>query len=431
MPSEQVAPVRPSFSHPSLNAQAYDNRYGAVCCRDCGYNWSTHSLSIHRLPRFCPAGENGRFQREIASLGRNFIGTDGATDAVDRPNTRCINCDYSWGEHHGTECPPILPPDMRASLRTSSGAEWIDDNLNPAQGTRVSPMRRPARKEANGLKGIFPGEVIRSVRKFGIEIEMTHLDKRAFQEDMSKYNIPYGDTTRRGSEHGENGAWILKGDGSVHGMALELISPPMCGPKGIAEVKFVMGLLNANQAKVDESCGLHVHHHASDLDDNHLKNLLIVWYKYQDLMYMIADPRRETSQYCRKLEESDFRRVVGLKRGFAAQVRTWSRYQGLNFESLNRHGTVEFRLLEGTLNTEKVEAWVSLTQRLVLLAKHTKRPIKPNKVKDQVQLLGAITKMLSRHCMSASEREEQAFLILSRAYHANKQKRKAETAGAI
>lgn len=264
----------------------------------------------------------------------------------------------------------------------------------------------------------IPGELVTS-RRFGVEIELTALRIPDFTTDMTSYSIPFRNTDSAGSGREALTSWTLKRDGSVHGQGLELVSPPLTGVKGLAQLKLVTELVKINGGKVDDSCGLHVHHSAQDLEDKHLKNLLVLWYKYQDLCYGVADPSRQNNRYCQKLAPADFTRLHAMQRGFGAAVRQEDRYKGLNFASLNIHNTVEFRLLEGTLNVRKIEAWVALTQRLVRLARYLDT-VEPNSVSDQFHLLGSVTKMLSRNGYKASEEETQAFNLLSSYYHKNK-----------
>ena len=297
---------------------------------------------------------------------------------------------------------------------TFAGLHNIDGTcpiLQQATGVRRPAQQRQPRPQTN------PGELVTS-RRFGVEIELIHLNTEAFKNDMGRYAIPYIPTQRSGSTTGTPTSWQLKHDGSVHGMGLELISPPLSGVKGLAEVKLVTELAKANGGRVDDSCGLHVHHSASDLTDAHLKNLLVLWYKYQDLAFGVANASRQNNRYCNKLSEQEFQSLHGMTRGFGAALRGMERYKGLNFASLNVHNTIEFRLLEGTLNVRKIEAWIALTQRIIRVARYS-GSIDPSKVGAQFQLLGAVTKMLSRNGYQASEEESEAFNLLSSYYHKN------------
>lgn len=315
---------------------------------------------------------------------------------------RCRRCHESIGSHY------------------RPNGQCHDEQLNPGQ---VMVSAEPSRQAINAATPrqrqarTTPGELVTS-RRFGVEIELTHLNTAPFQADMQRYSIPYQSTNRSGSTQGTPSAWQLKHDGSVHGMGLELISPPLSGVKGLAEVKLVVELAKANGGRIDDSCGLHVHHSAHDLADSHLKNLLVLWYKYQDLAYGVANASRQNNRFCYKLSDAEFNQLYGMSRGFGAAVRGLERYRGLNFASLNAHNTIEFRLLEGTLNSRKIEAWIALTQRIIRVARYSGN-IDPSKVGSQFQLLGAVTKMLSRNGYQASEEETEAFNLLSSYYHKN------------
>lgn len=261
-----------------------------------------------------------------------------------------------------------------------------------------------------------PTSELVTARKFGVELELTGLAIDAFLSDCQRYGVNVVREYNGGSTRRTPTSWILKRDGSVHGLGLELVSPPMQGVKGLAEVRFVLELVKANGGTVDVSCGLHVHHSAHDLEAAHLRNLLVMFWKYQDMLYLVADPARAANHYCRKLSDAEFNAWLASQ-DIGTSLRNMDRYRGINFASLNVHRTVELRLLEGTTNAAKVIAWVSLTQRLVRVARWASAPMEANKVGAQFQLLGAVTKMLSRNGNTVSEEEEQAFNLLSGYYH--------------
>jgi hypothetical protein len=102
-------------------------------------------------------------------------------------------------------------------------------------------------------------------------------------------------------------------------------------------------LLKAISARVNKSCGLHVH-----LDMRHGRNsqeditsLLLC----QTLLYRMNPIERRYSKYCKP----------GTK-----DLHTRDRYYGINTEAIRKHGTIEVRIHKGTVDTKEIYLWTSL-----------------------------------------------------------------------
>src|SRR5207245_2581840 len=130
----------------------------------------------------------------------------------------------------------------------------------------------------------------------------------------------------------------------------------------MAELKLVLGFVNSCEGKVNKSCGLHVHHNVSDFNVDQLKRLFALTYKYQKMLYLLADPSRWSSTYCHPTKLSEFRDIWRLNgtdfRRRVTNGRENDRYHGVNFAAIDRHNTVEFRMMEGSINERKIEAWI-------------------------------------------------------------------------
>lgn len=309
----------------------------------------------------------------------------------------CDYCGHKWALHDGGACDLTVVPTVVPRV------------------IQAVPRPQVVRQEDETGEGPTPREIpstLLSQRKFGVEIELIRLNKSSFKEKMRKYNINYED----GEGWADNTKWVLKSDGSVGGDGLELVSPPLKGPDGLAELKLVLGLINSCNGRVDETCGLHVHHDVRNLNEAQLKRLLSLYKKYEKLLYLIASPERFQSSYCKPRTMTQFNTIMSAS-SFRTATRQ-DRYQGLNFCSIDRHGTVEFRLLEGTTNEKKIEAWVILTQRLVFKARNGGRVVYNTvtglRSVDNIDLMGR-TLGLKR-----SEQESHSFLILKECYNKHK-----------
>lgn len=240
-------------------------------------------------------------------------------------------------------------------------------------------------------------------RRFGVEIEAYGLTMDRVTEVVASATARGCQVVGYGDAHRTIPAWKVTSDGSVRGEhTFELVSPPLAGAGGLADLKAVLNAISRAGARVNRSCGLHVHHDAADLDVTHLKALATLWWRFEDVLLYFVSPSRRANSYARPAVDRGFGSAFGLPRtasvadevsAFAAKMSTRhqrkdtfanavqpDRYSMLNFQALARHGTVEFRAHQGTVNYAKVEAWIALTQTLVTRARHARVTIAPRLV---------------------------------------------------
>ena len=207
-------------------------------------------------------------------------------------------------------------------------------------------------------------------RKFGIEIEAYNVDKTALARALNAAGIL---CAVEGYNHQTRGYWKIVSDCSLQGnQTFELVSPILEGDNGLMQVEIVCQVLKTLNAKVNTSCGLHVHIDARDIDVNGLKRVSKMWMKYESCFDAIVTPSRRNNAFAKGLRC----KFVNLDAAFAAidatQTRagiayamnrdgcSTSRYHKLNLESLQRHGTIEFRQHQGTVDGIKITSWVKL-----------------------------------------------------------------------
>jgi hypothetical protein len=210
---------------------------------------------------------------------------------------------------------------------------------------------------------------------FGVEFE--------FASPMEQYDTAVAltevglETEDEDYNHEDCYYWKIVEDSSVYGEGfypMELVSPPMRGREGLAELERACLALQAIDCEVNPSCGLHVHHDARMLDDDAWKLLLKSVLKYEDTIDAMMGPDRVNNNYAKRMRRYGvsvpemFRRVDEAWDVWDLHRIWYSRFQKLNIEALEVHGTVEFRQHGGTLDFCDVAAWVSFTQGLVLRA---------------------------------------------------------------
>lgn len=217
-------------------------------------------------------------------------------------------------------------------------------------------------------------------RTFGIELEfiLPHrtatLATRLNAVNITCYAEHYNHSTRN--------YWKIVSDATVHSETgytpMELVSPPLRGLDGLAQLETVCKVLNELGAKVNRSCGLHVHHDSRDLELEEWKNIVKSYIKYEDTIDLLMAPSRRGNgnQWSRSLKgnyagysvEALWNRVDSSYDIYHLRNMFGTRYVKLNLEAAAMHGTIEYRQHGGTTNFAKMAAWIALTQGFVTSA---------------------------------------------------------------
>jgi len=197
-------------------------------------------------------------------------------------------------------------------------------------------------------------------RKFGIEFE--------FQMPIAPAADEYGYANKYIAVQnllGANGFedWSVGHDGSE----FEVRTPILQGSHGFKQVKNFLGLILDHGANVTSSDGLHVHHDAPEFLGNRSLVMRLVenWFENQNEIMKLAHSRRRNGSPCPAWREYD---VTELRRILQSTDSAEEPYYGrknLNISSLRRHGTIEIRLHEGTLDYEEVFSWVRFGQAFI------------------------------------------------------------------
>lgn len=216
--------------------------------------------------------------------------------------------------------------------------------------------------------------------KFGVEIEFFGANYVTVIERLRAAGISVADY--QGYTHEVMAQWKVTTDASVNGRdtglyrGLELVSPILYGDEGLDELQKVYEVLNSCSAKVDKTCGTHVHFDISDFTVQNCKNFLNLYYNYQGIINHLVPPSRRRNKFCNPLKKADLVQIdnelwVTSIRHIASVIST--RYSKVNLQSYVKYGTIEIRQHGGTTDFDKMEAWIILMYQLLDVAKQKEK----------------------------------------------------------
>lgn len=205
---------------------------------------------------------------------------------------------------------------------------------------------------------------------FGIELEITLPITRAIavgprHAGLQVEGLPLG--------------WKAEHDGSIRTRGgrygVEIVSPVLVGADGLRQIAIVCRTLNTWGAKVNPSCGCHVHIGFDRSNRAGLKNLInLVAHIEKGIWAATGTKSRERNHYCAPIVEA-FRNVDATAERVAAPAH--NRYHLLNVSNvLANYGksTIEIRAFAGTTNPTKSVAYVRLCLAIVERALTETRP---------------------------------------------------------
>jgi len=188
--------------------------------------------------------------------------------------------------------------------------------------------------------------------KFGIEIECLVPSELVESGDFRPGPYHHGYRINRSPD-----GWNSQQDGSLRShdynyTPVEVVSPILSGEEGLTEVVYMLAYLNEIGAKVNETCGLHVHVDASHLNVTRLEIVKRLFQSYETAFYGMNGTRAWER----------------WNNGYCAPSPRWngSRYQSLNLTNIGGpKNTVEFRCFFSTLNDYEVVSIVYMCVALV------------------------------------------------------------------
>jgi hypothetical protein len=166
----------------------------------------------------------------------------------------------------------------------------------------------------------------------------------------------------------QGAAWLSESDCSIRPerghVACEFVSPILKGEAGILHLIEFVEWLTLLGAKVNSSCGVHVHvgvrgfAATNEAQAKFVKILSRLVTRNATAFYaQTGTLSREQGHYCKRADSSMRKQISAAcskKHSANGIPRVSDRYQLLNLTNLQTKGTVEFRCFAGTLNVEKL-----------------------------------------------------------------------------
>lgn len=220
-------------------------------------------------------------------------------------------------------------------------------------------------------------------QRFGIEIEMTGITRekaaRTLAEHLGAGGAYYaGGAYKKWTVKDQQGrTWNFVSDASIStdgGEQVELVSPILTY-EDIPSLQEAARKLRKAGAKVNTSCGIHIHIDAAVHTAQSLRNLSNIIASKEDLLYEALNVHAGRLHHCKKVKPG-FTQELNQKKPktLDALSTIWykdttsgahyhyneTRYHGLNIHNVWFRGTVEFRFFNSTLHAGEIKTYIQL-----------------------------------------------------------------------
>ncbi|MGB3452934.1 MAG: amidoligase family protein [Moheibacter sp.] len=204
-------------------------------------------------------------------------------------------------------------------------------------------------------------------RTFGIELETYDANIDRLIIECRNMGIQIAE---EGYNHTTRNHWKIVTDSSISGRnGREIVSPVLKGTDGLEQIKKVCLALNRAGAKVNKSCGFHLHLGVQDYTLENFKSLFKSHIRTESEFDAIVPESRRQNQnrFCKSLTSirSIRTKIDGARSLNYLRDIFNTRYLKLNFQSYQKYGTVEFRQHSGTITYSKIKNWILICGRMV------------------------------------------------------------------
>lgn len=215
-------------------------------------------------------------------------------------------------------------------------------------------------------------------RTIGIEFEAKSITTSSAKSALTASGIrvrgmPWTSHENRNYNAGQ---WTVTTDGSLPGGSSETVSPPLTDADFVHVQTVCNSLRAAGGSNRGTDTGTHVHVDANDFGVREMKRICILWTAAEKMIGLLVAPSRRTAYYTKP--NFSGKSIAGITNALATAndrravqniAMRGCRYKAMNLYAFGAHGTIEFRIHQGTLNATKILSFARLMRAIVDAAK--------------------------------------------------------------
>jgi len=166
--------------------------------------------------------------------------------------------------------------------------------------------------------------------------------------------------------HGSVGPMFnVVADHSLRNNGLEFVSCPTPATAIVGhftELHKSLKFRNLTQ-KFSERTSIHVHVNCCNLEEQDVRNIILMYALFEEYFFMMASPSRRHNIHCVALTETYLPSLY--KNKLTQLVSKWHKYTALNIKPLAQYGTIEFRHMQGHDDPALLDQWIKTINNLM------------------------------------------------------------------
>jgi len=200
--------------------------------------------------------------------------------------------------------------------------------------------------------------------------------------------------------------WSIVGEGSLRNSGREYVMQvklkheyvPICGKDVVTALDFFDSVVKKyidNEGitpKATDRTSIHIHIDVRDLSKEQLVSFIILYTIFEPVFYSLFGKGRENNPYCKPISTEEclirISEIIGSdsEREIGHALSKGNKYDACNILSICERGSLEFRLHEGTYDSELILNWINL---LLILKDHAcKEQFDISNLPEQASQLG-------------------------------------------
>lgn len=177
----------------------------------------------------------------------------------------------------------------------------------------------------------------------------------------------------------DNDTWTTVSEGSIRS-GLEYVSkkPMVYGSGLIDKFKSLINQIDKPEYKIiydSHRTSTHVHVDVLNYTPVQVWTAVTAYWLLENVLFKYCGKEREGNQFCLRLKDAEglldqVEMDLNNKYPFSMLDSTRIRYAGLNLRAINRHGSLEFRGMRGTLDPDTLHDWSKICYDIIYITPH-------------------------------------------------------------
>lgn len=161
--------------------------------------------------------------------------------------------------------------------------------------------------------------------------------------------------------------WFSTKEGSLRDHGIEFVSKVGLRVEGAYSLleSFLASVEKSRKSDPDcfqftERTSIHIHLDCSLLSEKQIQALLVLYTLVEGPLFEFGGNHRKYNVFCVPFRDS----IINHMGTLGEQIDNWEKYSALNLKCLRQYGTVEFRIMEGTIEIDRIYTWILLLSLL-------------------------------------------------------------------